>query len=731
MKNFLFTLSLIVGIYSYTFAQYKSPLIALDGFNNNMYIIDTSNFNILNTISTTITTGQNITGYTGMAVKSDGTILAVVRGAGFATRSLVSINPNTGVITLLGEIGSSVVSIALKDDNTLFGITGGASGTYTNSLIQIDVNTGAATLLANLTTVNGATISYSPDDNLLYYWQTSTMNTITTSAPYTVTNIPTTGYSLSNYIFCASYIGNNTFMMFDGNSDILWATTTGLITEKTPSQGGWYRGMVMYPFYTISSNDPLSFCPGGSTSLIATSLGTSYQWTLNGADISGANSNTYITNLPGSYNCKISIAGVVDTAMSPLVVIENPLPVVALAPSGSSAFCQGDAISVTITGTTGGNSQWYLNGVAISGETSNTYAATTPGLYNMIKTNSNGCSDSAAVGIVVIENPLPVVNLTPSGSTAFCQGDAISVTITGTTGGNSQWYLNGVAISGETSNTYAATTPGLYNMIKTNSNGCSDSAAVGIVVIENPLPVVNLTPSGSTAFCQGDAINVTITGTTGGTSQWYLNGVAIAGETTNTYSATTPGLYNMIKTNSNGCSDSATVGIVVIENPLPNVTLTPSGSTAFCQGDAAISITGGSPLNGIYSGTGVSGGFFDPAVAGLGVHIITYSYTDMNGCTSSNSVNFNVDNCISLNSLQNKSQLTIYPNPSIGSVNIESTILIESVQIHSELGQVLFDFNVNNQPNFTIPTTNISKGTYTLRIKMQNGSFSYRSLIIQ
>jgi hypothetical protein len=650
MKNFLFTLSLIVGIYSYTFAQYKSPLIALDGFNNNMYIIDTSNFNILNTISTTITTGQNITGYTGMAVKSDGTILAVVRGAGFATRSLVSINPNTGVITLLGEIGSSVVSIALKDDNTLFGITGGASGTYTNSLIQIDVNTGAATLLANLTTVNGATISYSPDDNLLYYWQTSTMNTITTSAPYTVTNIPTTGYSLSNYIFCASYIGNNTFMMFDGNSDILWATTTGLITEKTPSQGGWYRGMVMYPFYTISSNDPLSFCPGGSTSLIATSLGTSYQWTLNGADISGANSNTYITNLPGSYNCKISIAGVVDTAMSPLVVIENPLPVVALAPSGSSAFCQGDAISVTITGTTGGNSQWYLNGVAISGETSNTYAATTPGLYNMIKTNSNGCSDSAAVGIVVIENPLPVVNLTPSGSTAFCQGDAI---------------------------------------------------------------------------------NVTITGTTGGTSQWYLNGVAIAGETTNTYSATTPGLYNMIKTNSNGCSDSATVGIVVIENPLPNVTLTPSGSTAFCQGDAAISITGGSPLNGIYSGTGVSGGFFDPAVAGLGVHIITYSYTDMNGCTSSNSVNFNVDNCISLNSLQNKSQLTIYPNPSIGSVNIESTILIESVQIHSELGQVLFDFNVNNQPNFTIPTTNISKGTYTLRIKMQNGSFSYRSLIIQ
>ena len=43
------------------------------------------------------------------------------------------------------------------------------------------------------------------------------------------------------------------------------------------------------------------------------------------------------------------------------------------------------------------------------------------------------------------------------------------------------------------------------------------------------------------------------------------------------------------------------------------------------------------PAGGSYSGTGISGGSFDPRVAGAGDHIITYNYTDGNGCVSSGS----------------------------------------------------------------------------------------------
>lgn len=42
----------------------------------------------------------------------------------------------------------------------------------------------------------------------------------------------------------------------------------------------------------------------------------------------------------------------------------------------------------------------------------------------------------------------------------------------------------------------------------------------------------------------------------------------------------------------------------------------------------------GQPSGGIFSGDGVTGNTFDPEQAGLGVHVITYSYTDENGCSN-------------------------------------------------------------------------------------------------
>jgi hypothetical protein len=51
------------------------------------------------------------------------------------------------------------------------------------------------------------------------------------------------------------------------------------------------------------------------------------------------------------------------------------------------------------------------------------------------------------------------------------------------------------------------------------------------------------------------------------------------------------------------------------------------------------------PAGGTYSGTGVVGGAFDPAVAGPGVYTITYTYTNANGCTNSDDATYTVNNC--------------------------------------------------------------------------------------
>ncbi len=53
-----------------------------------------------------------------------------------------------------------------------------------------------------------------------------------------------------------------------------------------------------------------------------------------------------------------------------------------------------------------------------------------------------------------------------------------------------------------------------------------------------------------------------------------------------------------------------------------------------CISAPAFALSGGSPAGGTYSGTGVSGGIFNPATAGAGTFTITYSYTDGNSCTN-------------------------------------------------------------------------------------------------
>jgi hypothetical protein len=81
------------------------------------------------------------------------------------------------------------------------------------------------------------------------------------------------------------------------------------------------------------------------------------------------------------------------------------------------------------------------------------------------------------------------------------------------------------------------------------------------------------------------------------------------------------GTHSIIKTNY------ITVGA------LPIVMIGPISPV--CENTPAFALTQGSPAGGIYSGTGVSAGVFNAAVAGLGNHPISYVYTNGSGCSNS------------------------------------------------------------------------------------------------
>jgi len=132
--------------------------------------------------------------------------------------------------------------------------------------------------------------------------------------------------------------------------------------------------------------------------------------------------------------------------------------------------------------------------------------------------------------------------------------------------------------------------------------------------------------------------NATITGVTNPTICGGSNGSATAqpqggtatftylwdnGNTNATANNLTAGLRSVTVTDGNGCT---VVKTVTLNNPaLPIVTLAAVPSPVLTT-DPAITLNG-SPAGGTYSGPGVSGNQFNPAVAGVGTHQIVYSYT--------------------------------------------------------------------------------------------------------
>src|SRR6185295_18976816 len=78
------------------------------------------------------------------------------------------------------------------------------------------------------------------------------------------------------------------------------------------------------------------------------------------------------------------------------------------------------------------------------------------------------------------------------------------------------------------------------------------------------------------------SVTLTSSGTSG--NQWYLNGNPIGGATNQQFIATASGNNTTIVT-TGGCSSSPSAATVVTVNPTPPTpTITPNGTTTFCQG---------------------------------------------------------------------------------------------------------------------------------------------------
>jgi photosystem II stability/assembly factor-like uncharacterized protein len=209
-----------------------------------------------------------------------------------------------------------------------------------------------------------------------------------------------------------------------------------------------------------------SFCSNGSLQLNAfTTTGYTYQWKLNGADISGATSSTYAATVAGNYQVKVTDNCSDSTsAIYTVVLIPSPTAPTVTA-GGTTTFCAG--ANVVLTSNASAGNQWYNGATLIAGATNTSYTANTAGTYTSAVT-VNGCTSTASNTITTVVNPLPTTPVINWNSTVLSTTAGLS---------SYSWFLNGTVIAGASTSTYTPTASGLYTVQVTDANSCSATSA--------------------------------------------------------------------------------------------------------------------------------------------------------------------------------------------------------------------------------------------------------------
>ncbi|MDR0803408.1 M43 family zinc metalloprotease [Fluviicola sp.] len=237
-----------------------------------------------------------------------------------------------------------------------------------------------------------------------------------------------------------------------------------------------------------------------------------------------------------------------------------------------------------------------------------------------------------------------------------------------------------------------------------------------------PAPTASFTSTG-TSVCAGQSVTYTSTSTGSPTSySWSFPGGTPSSSASASQAVTysTAGTYSVSLTVTNaGGSGVANQTNLVTVNPNPTVSF---GSLPLvCVYDSPIILTQGSPSGGTYSGTGVSGGQFNPSVLGIGSTVITYNYTNPNGCSGSAQTTATVDGCASVGENE-LNFISVYPNPFSGVLTVSSgDINLSGIQVFNALGQVVYELNGIQTVKQDLNLSTMAKGIYTLRILTEAG----------
>jgi|GEM_PF-1196158 len=479
-------------------------------------------------------------------------------------------------------------------------------------------------------------------------------------------------------------------------------------TTGCSGTGVFYVTVQANPTVKVSVTGASAACYGSTILLTASGTGT-IQWYQNGKAITGATSSNYYASSTGTYKAVVTSAGGCLGQDSTLVTI-YPNPNLQI--KGSSAtICQGSTTTLT-SSLPGSSYKWTLNHTKTLANTTNTYIASTAGVYTLTIKDINGCIDSASYTVSV--NPLPIISpVQINGDTVICSGGNVSFGVFNLPNYVSyQWYDDGKVIPGATTNAYTALDSGTYYLQVTDINGCVGKSR-NLHVILAPAPAIPVISSSlPTSVCFPSVVTLSMTPVPGLVYQWRNNGVALPNSNSPTYKATTTGTYTVLVENSSGCTAlSNAIAVTIYPKPTANITYS---TLTTCNGVPILLTANPSPTAGDtyqwYKNGSVVAGQTSATYTTTGTGTYFYVITNANGCKdTASSVNVTIYPTSAVTIIADGP--TTFCNP--GVVTLESTSTFSSYQWY------LSGVPITGATGPTYDAT--VAGSYTLQVVDVNG----------
>jgi hypothetical protein len=313
--------------------------------------------------------------------------------------------------------------------------------------------------------------------------------------------------------------GNNVSVSVVGDYTVTVTDVFGCTASETVTVGS-----LPAPVPQVNQPDPI--CNGSSAIIqVANPIFQSYSWS------NGANGPTISVTSPGDYILTVTDSnGCSGTVSSTLFLNADPVVFISQLPYQCDGF-------VLLEATSGFQQYFWSNGVSNSA-----IFVDREGDYVVTVTDANGCTGTALASAVIPASPQVLISGTPN----ICAG---SNTILTATPGFSSYFWS----SGQSDNSISVNTTGTYFVTVSDNAACTGTASFNVTI--QPPPLVQIT--GPSQICSGSNAVFTARGGNFNSYIWSNN------SQTSSITVSNPGNYSVTVTDSNGCTGTASVNLLV------------------------------------------------------------------------------------------------------------------------------------------------------------------------